>query len=862
MARISFKQFRTVFALIVLSSFLISCSTQATGKYYGVTKAPENQVLRYISGSEPESLDPQVPTGQPEARVLMAIYDGLVEYEPKTMEAIPAIAESWEVSPDGTEFLFHLRKNATFSNGEKITAKDFVYTFRRGLSPELAAQNAYLAYYIKYGEAYNSGKVFVTRPDGSFVFDKDLAEEKPEAGNGEPAAQPQEKKEPAENNVKEEKVESLGTDTEFHKFINSPQRLAVSGDPFALANEIKQNEKLKPYFSFGKADIKNAPEFVKKVQTSNDGFSKFLQQKLDANVLAACANACDDGAKQRLADALNSLAENENFNKPEIASAENLPPASQKILKSFDKKNADIEKANAAIDEEAAQLEKPEEKEKKLKDKKKPIEKLFYVNRFLLSDYYKDSLESARVTEVKGENIGVEAIDDHTFRLKLYQPAPFFMGLLGHQFFRVVHQPTIEKFGIDWTRPENIVTSGAFKLLERKPYDKVVVEKDPTYWDAANVRLNRIEFYPLEESTTMMNLYKSGYVDAMYNHVPPADWNEVIKQYKDEYLNFPEVAIEYYTYSVKKGAVKDQKIREAIALAIDRDALAKYRKTTKPLVDFTPEGIFPKYEIAREKVYTEKLKAQGSSLEQWKARKFDPERARKLLAEAGFPVQKNGDRYSCPTFPSGDIELTYNTAESNKNIAEFIQAQWKQNLGIEVPLKNMEWKTFLTVRKKVEYTGMARAGWVGDYMDPYTFLNLFYSENNDSSTGWYDPKFDKMLDDANKTTDEMKRFEKLAEAEFFLMQNQPVIPLQTQATNWIKKPYVKGLYPNPGTLHAWKFVYIENDPNKWDTDVENIMKNKDPWVEEQLARLIKTQKDFTDSKKVSTTEKTNTANAE
>ena len=172
MARISFKQFQAIFALVVVSSFLVSCGTQATSKYYGVTKAPEGQVLRYISGSEPESLDPQVPTGQPEARVLMALYDGLVEYDPKTMDPIPAIAENWEVSKDGTEFLFRLRKNATFSNGAPITAKDVAYTFRRGLSPELAAQNAYLAYYIKYGEAYNSAKAFVKNADGSVCSGK------------------------------------------------------------------------------------------------------------------------------------------------------------------------------------------------------------------------------------------------------------------------------------------------------------------------------------------------------------------------------------------------------------------------------------------------------------------------------------------------------------------------------------------------------------------------------------------------------------------------------------------------------------------------------------------------------------------
>ena len=146
MARINFQQFRLLIAFVVLSSFLISCSTQATSRFWGQTKAPEGQVMRYISGSEPESLDPQVPTGQPEARVLMAFYDGLVEYHPKTMDPIPALAESWEPSADGTEYTFHLRKGAKFSNGAPVTAKDVAYTFRRGLSPELAAQNAYLAY--------------------------------------------------------------------------------------------------------------------------------------------------------------------------------------------------------------------------------------------------------------------------------------------------------------------------------------------------------------------------------------------------------------------------------------------------------------------------------------------------------------------------------------------------------------------------------------------------------------------------------------------------------------------------------------------------------------------------------------------
>jgi ABC-type transport system substrate-binding protein len=290
------------------------------------------------------------------------------------------------------------------------------------------------------------------------------------------------------------------------------------------------------------------------------------------------------------------------------------------------------------------------------------------------------------------------------------------------------------------------------------------------------------------------------------------------------------------------------KVRQAFALAIDRVSLAKFRKTLKPLVDMTPEGVFPKYEEARDKVYTEELKKQGSSLEEWKARIFDPDKARKLLTEAGFAVTKNGDTYSCPSFPVDKTSITYNTAESNKAVAEFVQAQWKQNLGITVPIKNMEFRTFLPLLNKVDYEGFARRGWVGDYMDPYTFLSLYYSEANEGATGWWDPKFDKLLDDANNTVDPQKRFEIMAQAEFYVMEQQIIIPLGTNTTSWMKKPYVKGFYPNPGTLEPWKFVYIERDPSKWTSSMDTIMKEDDPAVTAQVNQLMATQQEMERSK--------------
>ncbi|CAN5510228.1 peptide ABC transporter substrate-binding protein [soil metagenome] len=684
MARRQFGRIQIYLVIVILCSFIAGCMTSAKSKYFGETAAPQDNVMRYVSGGEIESLDPPITNSQPDARILIALFDGLVEYHPKTMDAIPGIAESWEVGPDGTEYIFHLRKNATFSNGDPIKAEDFVYSFRRGFSPELASRNASLGYYIKYSEAYNADRSFVKDANGRFLLTQDLAEKK----EGEPEAKP----------------DGFGPDSEFHKFIDGPERLTVPTDKKELAKLVEKDEKLKT------------------------------------------------------------------------------------------------------------------------------------------------AIEGKEFVPVKAEDIGVEAIDDYTLRIKLFQPAPYFLGLLGHQFFRVVQQKTIEKYGVNWTRVENIVTSGAFTLAVHRPYDVLTVKKNPNYWDAANVHLDGIEFYPLDEQSTIMNLYKGGRIDATYNHTIPAPWNETIRQFTSEYSLHPEIATEFYVINVKRPPMDNLKVRQAFALAIDRESLAKFRKTLKPLIDMTPEGIFPKYEEAREKIYSAELTKKGSSLAEWKARIFDAEKARKLLTEAGFPVTKSGDGYSCPSFPVDKVSITYNTAESNKSVAEFVQAQWKQYLGITVPLKNMEFRTFLPLLNKVDYDGFARRGWVGDYMDPYTFLSLYYSKANEGGTGWWDPKFDKLLEDANNIVETQKRYEKLAEAEFYVMQQQIILPLGTSGTSWMKKPYIKGMYPNPGTLHAWKFIYIERDQSKWTTDMDNILKEEDAAVTAQVDQLYATQAEMEKSK--------------
>jgi oligopeptide transport system substrate-binding protein len=641
------SEFRLAVALLALGLVIAGCSASAKNQvYFGKVVPPSVNTLHYVSGSEPESLDPQIGTGQPEARIYMSIFEGLTEYHPKTMEPIPAIAERWDANHDSSEFVFHLRKNARWSNGEGITARDFVYTFRRGFSPKLASRNAYLGYYIKYAQAFNENGVFVRDPaTGTFLVAKDFSDETPKAVS-EPST------------ATSTPAEGAAADTEFHKFIKSPERVVLPEDAKDRNAALEANQKLK----------------------------------------AA------------------------------VAGKEFVP--------------------------------------------------------------------------VKAEDIGVEAVDDYTLRVTLTQSAPFFLGVMAHQFFRAVPQKIIEQHHEAWTQPQNIVTCGPFKVEVWKPYDQLVMVRDPMYWDAKNVGLDRIAFYPSDDNPTTMNMYKAGQVDAVLNHTVPAAWLDMVRPLKD-YMDAPEVAIDYYQINTKKFPMNDKRVRKAFNMAIDKVAMAKWRRIVKPLTAFTPEGIFPGYP-------------------QPKGDPFDPEKAKKLLAEAGF---KDGSgKFDPSKFPANQVDITYNTQESNKIVAEYIQAQWKQNLGVTVPLKNMEWKTFLNMRSKTEYNGFARSGWVGDYMDPFTFLNLFYTPSGDNGTGWWDPAYVKMLDEANAELDQQKRYQLLAKAEAYLIEAQPVIPLYTAATNWVKKPYVKGMFPNPQTLHAWKFVYIERDQSKWDYGVPDMNK--------------------------------------
>jgi len=586
----------------------------------------------------------------------MALYQGLVEYDPKTLNPIPALAERWDVNNDSSEFVFHMRRNARWSNGDPITAQDFVYSLRRGLSPVLASKNAYLAYYITYARAYNQKEVFVRDTQtGQFVLEKEVAD------NTQPAnvALSQKPLNSTESEYRPTAEEQKpDPDTAFHRFMHSPPRLTLPGD-----------------------------EEARKALAAKD---------------------------------------------PRLQAA----------------------------------------------------------------------VQEKEFVPVSAEDIGVEAIDDYTVRISLSQPAPYFSGLVAHQLFRLAPRKVIEQYGDKWTDPEHIVTCGPFKLKAWLPYNELVVERDPMYWDAANVHLDEIHFFVTTDNPTSMNLYKVGEADAVLNHTVPNVWLDVVRSKKD-YMDGAEAAIVYINMNVTKPPLNDVRVRRAFNMAIDKINYAKSRRITKPLSAFTPEGMFVGYP-------------------QPKGDGFDPEQARKLLGEAGFPVTKKDGGFECKSFPAGQIEFIFNSNSSNKMMGEFMQAQWKQNLGITVPLRSMEFKTYMNARAKLEYKGFAIGIWGADYMDPFTFLGLFTTPAGVNGTGWYDLKYVAMLDEANRTLDHQQRYELLAKAEKYLLDAQPVIPIETSSVNFLKKPYVKGMYPNAASIYPWKYVYIEREPAKWDYGVPSL----------------------------------------
>ncbi len=375
------------------------------------------------------------------------------------------------------------------------------------------------------------------------------------------------------------------------------------------------------------------------------------------------------------------------------------------------------------------------------------------------------------------DEVGIKAVDPHTLKVELKNPTPYFLYLMQFYVTFPINRSCLEKYGYPgWIRPENLVVNGPFRIKFRRLRDRIRLEKNKQYWNADVVKLETVDALAVESSTTGLNMYLDGDVDWM-----PSPPGEVIPKLKnrEDYHSMSSLSSYFYRINVTRKPLDNPQVRQALSLAIDRERICNFilRAGQQPAYSIVPPGL-PGYTSAR-------------------ADSYNVASARKLLAQAGYPGGR-GMR---------TIEILFNTSDGHRKIAEAIQQDW-QKLGVDVRLRNLEWQTYLATTRKMEYD-VARAGWIGDYPDPNTFLDLFVTEGVQNETGWGNRQFDALILKATEEPDAERRMQILHNAEELLMGELPVVPIYFYMSINLVKPYVKGFYSNSQNLHPLSAIRID-----------------------------------------------------
>jgi len=380
-------------------------------------------------------------------------------------------------------------------------------------------------------------------------------------------------------------------------------------------------------------------------------------------------------------------------------------------------------------------------------------------------------------------DVGVEVLDDATLRLTLARPTPFLLSILATTM--PLHRASVEQAGraddrtSPWARPGKLVGNGAFTLAEWRPNARVVANKNPRYWGAATNALERVVFFPVERSETEDLNFRAGQLHLTFD-VPPSKI-PVYREESPERLRLdPLLAVFYVNFNVTKPPLDDPRVRRALALALDRAAIVKavFNDSRRPARTLVPPdcGAYAGPTGQRE----------------------DLAAARELLAAAGFPGGKG--------FPKLPL-LVRNDAAMPK-VAEVIQAMWQRELGVSIIIETSEQKTWVETQNTLRHT-IAIRGWTGDFPDPTNFLDAFRTGHGSNSSGWSNPAYDRLLDQAANTLDPAARFAVLREAETLLLDEPGLAPLYFGARTYLIHPAVKNWDPAPMGIHRYQLIRLE-----------------------------------------------------
>ena len=376
--------------------------------------------------------------------------------------------------------------------------------------------------------------------------------------------------------------------------------------------------------------------------------------------------------------------------------------------------------------------------------------------------------------------VGLRIVSPNELVVTLNHPTPFFPEICAFPVLATVPRQPIEQHGDRWLLQPDIPTSGAFTLRSWRLNDRIRLRKNPHYWDQENTRSEVVDLLPTSDPGVALNLYETEVVDIIWDkELIPAELVRTFLQRADFHVT-DNLGVFFLRINTTQAPFHDRRVRQALALAIDRERIVN--KITgageRSATSLVPPGI-PGY-----------APPQGLG--------HDPERARELLRLAGFP----GGEGLQP------IDYLYNSSRLNEKIAIEIQSMWQNQLGIKTELRPLEWKSYLKDQRELRY-GVSRSSWMGDYLDPLTFLDVFGSHNGNNRTGWRNSTYDSLLAQAERNNDATGRMARLRQAETLLVSEEiPIIPLYFNiAMEGYRSDRVKGIWPNFRAEHPVRAIY-------------------------------------------------------
>ncbi|MGI4860664.1 MAG: peptide ABC transporter substrate-binding protein [Janthinobacterium lividum] len=378
--------------------------------------------------------------------------------------------------------------------------------------------------------------------------------------------------------------------------------------------------------------------------------------------------------------------------------------------------------------------------------------------------------------------LGVTALDAHTIEVRTPFPVPFLPELMSYGNVGPVYKPVVDKYGKDWVKPGNMVNNGAFLLSDWQVNSRLVLTRNPRYWDAANVQLTKVTYLPVEDGNTDVKLYEAGDNDLVYQ-LPSGTYPRYKQTYSNEMKSGPQLGIRYYDFNSRDPLLKDVRVRKALTMVIDRELLANkvLADGQRPLYGLIPQGVSGADPMTYD----------------WAAWPMEKRvaAARALLAQAGVK-------------PGTTLNFIYDNSEYHKKMALFAASEWHEKLGLNTTLSAMEFKVKLKVVHQGKFQ-IARAGWTADYNDANTFLGLVECQSPENDAFTCNPRVDALINEGNNTVDPVHRKQLLTQAAKLAMDDYPILPLVQYSLVRLVKPYVGGYSEkNPMDRYRDKDLYI------------------------------------------------------